>query len=103
MFFQYRTLLYNEVQTVVKKVLEDAEYIALTLDKVTHGKRPYTVLCGYVFLEGKIQVLMIKIHLMRADQGDGAGIARMVYEILLETGLTEKSKICYLKILKACF
>ena len=94
MFFSYRNILFNEVHSTVKKVLQDSEFISLTLDKVTHGKRPYTVLCAYVFISGRIRVMLIQVHYMKSDEGDGSGIARMVYEILLEAGLTEASKIC---------
>ena len=53
-FFELRDIVFEKMHEKVQKHLKIVKYAAFSLDKVTVGHIPYTVLVTYYFYMGKI-------------------------------------------------
>ena len=84
-FFDTREKAFCELSDSVKKSFQTIKSFAVTLDKVTAGHVPYTVIMTYYFHGGKIHVLLNRVHPMTSNEYDGEGTAHMVIETLQDT------------------
>ena len=69
MFFYFRNEVYEKLSGKIKEAFASVKSASFTLDKVTVGRTPYTVLITYFFHRGEIKVEntanMVGLELMR--------------------------------------
>ena len=84
-FFDIREKAFTLLTDNIRSKFKQVKSIAVTLDKVTCGHHPYTVIITYFFWEGRIRVVLNRVQPMTPDWYDGAGSANMVIETLRDT------------------
>ena len=77
-FFQLRDEAYVELSRCIKSEFASVRSASFTLDKVTVGQKPFTVLLTYYFSEGEIKAFLNHLHPMRSDEYSGMSTANMV-------------------------
>ena len=97
-FFRLRPIIYDIVTQKTKLFFADVENISVTLDKVTCQRVSYTVICSYFFNNGKLHVILNKLHKLSTDEYSAEGTAEMLICTLCETLGVSKSQLS--KILK---
>lgn len=90
-FFSIREMLYCKLSDDIKDYIKhNVESFSVTLDKVTDRGIPYTVIVSYFFAEGRIWILLNSVYKMDQREYDGAGTAKMVVKVLMDSlGLTK--------------
>ena len=86
MWFDIRESTYEVVSTMMKNFFrENVRDIAVSLDKVTVHHTSYTVIVTYFFCEGKLHMVMNQLTILKLDDYDAEGTARMVVDSLTAT------------------
>ena len=90
-FFRLRNVAFDILSERTRKFFQEmVKSIAVTLDKVTIHRTSFTVLMTYFFKDGKLHVILNKLHKLGLLEYDSMGTAKMVINVLTETlGLTQ--------------
>ena len=90
-FFYFRDIIYEKLRKWHRELFKNTNSSSVTLDKVTVGRIPFTVLMSYFFKEGRIRCLLNKLHPMKSNEYDGENTANMVgIDMMASLGLTRE-------------
>ena len=84
-YFDIREKVFHELTNSVRESFKSVKSFSVTLDKVTTGHVPYTVIMTYYFYDGKIHILLNSVYPMKSHEYDGEGTASMVIQVLQDT------------------
>ena len=77
-FFYFRDVIYKKLREWHRELFKGTKSSSITLDKVTVGRIPFTLLMTYFFKEGRIRCILNKLHSMKSNEYDGENTANMV-------------------------
>ena len=90
-YFELRKVFHEMMSDKIKEVIKSVSMISVSLDKVTVGGVPFTVVCTYYFWKGELKVFMNELTIMTSKQYDGSGTAEMLCMCLMKTlGLSKE-------------
>ena len=85
-FFDIREALFEVVEQKMQNFFKDnVKHIAVSLDKVTIYHVSYTVIITYFFWKGELFVVLNQLTILKQEDYDGPGTARMVIGSLCHT------------------
>ena len=84
-FFEIREHAFKLLTTNIISSFKQVKSFSVTLDKVTCGHFPYTVIMTYFFWDGKIHILLNRVQPMSSWDYEGKGAANMVINTLKDT------------------
>jgi hypothetical protein len=86
MYFDLRDSTFEVVTPMMQKFFrENVNNITVSLDKVTVHHTSYTVIVTYFFWDGKLHVVMNQLTILKLEDYDSEGTARMVVDTLTST------------------
>lgn len=90
-FFELRNIVFDKLSDYIKRLFQTLKTASFSLDKVTVGGVPYTVLVTYYFYNGQIHCVLNNLHVMRSYEYSGEETANMIGLDLMESlGLTRR-------------
>ena len=92
-FYELRDICFETMQEKVLKHLKSVKHAAFSLDKVTVGNTPYTVLVTYYFYKGKLCVFLNSVHPMKSDEYGGEKTAEFIGKELMRTLKLSKEEV----------
>ena len=92
-FYELRDICFETMQEKVLKHLKSVKHAAFSLDKVTVGNTPYTVLVTYYCYKGKLCVFLNSVHPMKSDEYGGEKTAEFIGKELMRTLKLSKEEV----------
>ena len=92
-YFRVRDICYEKLQDIIQDLFIDVPFIHCSLDKVTEGGQPYTVLVTYFFHNGAIRHILNELFVMTKDDLNAIETAKFVANCLMSSLGWSKEKL----------